>query len=119
MKTIIDIKQIKIPCRIGVSDTERSQIQNVLVSVRLYINGEDAVTSDAVSDTVNYKTVYTQVISLVSNSKCRLLEALAKQVLDLCLKDTRVIEAVVIIEKPTRLPNAKGVSITMQKRRNE
>lgn len=119
MHAVIEIKEIAIPCIIGVSEEERSQKQTLLVTVELVVDASKAVVSDTVADTVNYKSVYTKVIDFVSSSNGHLLETLIKQVLDLCMEDTSVLKAKVTIEKPARLPLAKGVRVSMKEERHE
>ena len=120
MNAVIEIKEIAVDCVIGVSDAERAQKQTILITLELVIDAGKAVSSDAVMDTVDYKAVYTQVIDFVESSSFHLLETLTTQVLDMCMEDSRVQKARVTVEKPARLPKAKGVSVTMRKeRKNE
>lgn len=119
MKTTIEITDIAVDCIIGVTEQERAQKQTVLVTVELVVDTPKAATFDNVADAVDYKSVYTKIVDFVTASQFYLLEALTKHVLDVCMGDPRVVKSRVTIEKPSRLPNAKGVSVTQSKEKDE
>lgn len=115
MKTVITITDIAVLCIFGVSDAERSQKQTILVTIELVVNAEKASKSDNIVDVlIDYKKVYETTISITENSQFHLLETLAKRLLDTFLSIKGVYKVKVIVTKPNRLPNAKGVSVQMK-----
>jgi D-erythro-7,8-dihydroneopterin triphosphate epimerase len=105
------INDLTIPCIIGVFPNERKKIQNVIISVQLSVDTQKAGKTDALNDTVSYHTIATDIYEVVSKSQSQLLEKLAQIVATLCLKDRRVKQVKVRIEKPQALMHAKSSAI--------
>lgn len=120
MKTTITISDIAVSCVFGVSEKERSQKQTILISVELVVDAENASQTDAFSDVlVDYKKVYDTIIFITEKTQFHLLEKLVKTLLDTFLATKGVVKASVTATKPTRLPHAKGVSISMRGEKSE
>lgn len=115
MKTIISINEISIDCIIGVSEQERANKQELLVSVELEVDAQKASNTDNIQDAlVDYKKVYEKTIEIVSESNFYLLERLSKTLVDSYISMQGVLRAKVAVKKPNRLPKTKGVAVTMQ-----
>ena len=59
------------------------------VDVRLEI-GDEAASSDDLSDTVDYAVLTERIRTALAAAKCRMIERAAKVVCDLCLEDPKV-----------------------------
>jgi dihydroneopterin aldolase len=118
-KTTITLKDIAVSCILGVSEEERSQQQEVLITVRLTIDAAKASQSDSVEDTVNYKEVYLKIIEQVQQATYHLLEALCRHLCEVCLQYPQVQEVVISVTKPHRLPQARGVTVEMEQKKYE
>lgn len=109
----ITIKDIAIDCILGVGDKEREAKQTILATISIQIDATMASKTDNVEDTVNYSFLYRKIIEKVSATQYYLLEALVSYILSLCLEEQGIIKATVRVEKPHRLPQAKGVFLEM------
>ncbi len=118
MQDTIFITDLTLPCTIGVPDLERATKQQVVINVALFVDLSKPGKTDQLSDTVNYGKVYSDIVDLVSNSEFSLMEALAQAIAAICLKDKRVEQAKVRVEKARylKLAQSNGVEII---RKNE
>jgi D-erythro-7,8-dihydroneopterin triphosphate epimerase len=114
MKTTITITNMRVSCIVGVSEKERSKSQEILITIKLNVDAKKASETDNVSDTINYRELYTSIYQLVSKSKFYLLEALAKHIVTFCLQYTQVKKIKVAVTKPTILQNTDGVTVTIE-----
>jgi FolB domain-containing protein len=109
----IYVRQLVLPCRIGVTDEERAEKQRVIVDLTLDLDLSQAGKSDRLQDTLDYRLVQQQVTDLVTGSPFCLLERLAQAIADVCLTLPRVRAVRVRVDKPgaLRLADSTGVEI--------
>ena len=107
----IRITDLTLEAIIGINTWERTTKQEVIINLALEFDSSKAAKSDNIKDTVDYKSLKKSIINLVESSKFMLLERLVESVLDLIMKDPKVIKATVKIDKPRALRFAKSVSI--------
>jgi len=77
--------------------------------VILRVDVSEARRSDALADTVDYAAVASAVRSIVETSSFALLERLGQEILDVLMRDRRIVEAEVAIAKPGLLAGATPV----------
>ena len=114
----IHIKDLLLRTIIGINEEERRNKQDVLINITLYTD-HTAAASDDIKDTVNYRTIAKQTIELVENSQFFLVEKMALEIVDICLADPRVGQAVVTVEKPGAVRFARSVGVTVDRSRAE
>jgi D-erythro-7,8-dihydroneopterin triphosphate epimerase len=98
---------------IGDNPWEREVKQDVVINITCEFDAAEAAASDALEDTVNYKSMKKKIIAEVESSSYRLLEKLTGRVLALAMEDPRGQSATVRVDKPQALRYAKSVSIEM------
>jgi len=113
----ITISDLSVECIIGVNPRERVEKQRVLINIDLWADLSDAVKTDMIQRTVDYKAIKNGVIQFVSKSSFYLLETLADRVAQLCLEDPMVRKVRVKVEKPGALTGARSVGVQVIKRR--
>jgi len=120
MNATITIVEIAASCVIGVTEAERAKKQTILISLELVVDIQEAVETDTIThSSVDYKKIYETTIAIVEKSKFRLLESLAKELLDTYVATIGVKKVAVTVTKSSRLPKAKGVSITLRGEKHE
>ncbi|MCA9174216.1 MAG: dihydroneopterin aldolase, partial [Planctomycetales bacterium] len=87
----------------------------VLINIVLEADLTSAGESDAMEDTVNYRTITKQVIAMVEASEFQLVERLAAEIAAVCLSDPRVSDVEVTVEKPGALRFARSVGVTIRR----
>ncbi len=114
---VIRIKNLLVPAIIGFNPEERLNRQNVLINLEIEVDVSEAILSDHEEFIYNYKLITKDIITFVSDSKFNLLEKLTHEVLQLVMKDQRVISAKVEIDKPHALRFSESVSVVMEAKR--
>lgn len=107
------IKDLRLRCIIGVSEFERREKQDVLINITLWCNLAEAVETDSIEKTVNYKTINKNIIRLVENSSFFLAETLAEKIAQTCLEQEGVKKTKVVVEKPGALRFARSVGVEL------
>ncbi len=74
------IEGMRLPAHIGVADEERDTPQVLRFDLHLRCDLRRAGASDNVRDTIDYGAVYQQVVMVVENTQCKLLEHLAARI---------------------------------------
>ncbi len=107
----IRIKNLRVRTIIGIYEWEREHLQEVVVNVDMEFDGSQAVKTDAIEDTVNYKALKKRIIHEVEASDFQLLEKLADHILNIVMDDSKVQNAAVEVDKPHALRFADSVSV--------
>lgn len=105
----IEIKNIQVRGKHGLTKIERDQSLPLEVSVLLNVDLSKPAKTDDISDTVNYSQLHTQIVKVVEERSHQLLERVAQDILDAIFEDLRVKAARVSISKPDRLRGATPV----------
>lgn len=113
----IAIEELHLRCIIGIQDWERKTPQDVLISLSLFADLEQAGKTDRIEDTVNYKTLTKAIIHFVENSSFQLVEALADGIARLALGDPRVVTVIIAVEKPGAIRFARSVGVEIKRDR--
>ncbi|MCX6236306.1 MAG: dihydroneopterin aldolase [Bacteroidia bacterium] len=114
---IIRIKNLLIRTIIGYNPEERVNRQDVIINLEIEVDVSRAVTTDHQDGIYNYKAITKTLIAFVSESKYNLLEKLTYEVLQLIMKDERVIRAKVEIDKLHALRFSESVSVELEAKR--
>lgn len=113
----IHIRDLTCRCIVGINPDERTNLQDVVINVTLYVDLREACTTDRIDDTVDYKSVKTAVLAMVEKSSCYLVERLAEQIAEECFVDTRVEAVRVTLDKPGALRFARSVAVEIYRER--
>jgi FolB domain-containing protein len=105
------INALTVPCIIGVYAHERKRKQPVVITCELSVDTLKAGQTDDINDTVSYHDIANIIYEGVSKSQFQLLEKLAQSVAALCLKNKKVKQVKVRIEKPKVLKRAHTAAI--------
>jgi 2-amino-4-hydroxy-6-hydroxymethyldihydropteridine diphosphokinase len=114
-KDQIGIKRLRVRGVIGLHDRERMKKQDILVSVKLYLNLKDAGLRDKVDSSVNYSTLISQITTHVESSQRFTVEALATDVAGICLAIKGVVRVRTRIEKPMAVKTAEAVGVVIER----
>jgi dihydroneopterin aldolase/D-erythro-7,8-dihydroneopterin triphosphate epimerase len=115
MTDTLFIKDLLVRTVLGVTDEERRDKQDVLISVALETDTSAPAKSDDLADAVNYRTLSKEILALAERSQFRLVERFAEEVAALCLREPRVKRVRVTVEKPGALRFARTVGVTIER----
>ncbi len=108
---IIRIKNLHLRAVVGINEWERREPQEVQVQIEMELDGKKVAASDAIQDTVDYRAVTKRVIHGVETSAFGLVDTLAHHLLDIVMKEDKVIRARVEVDKPHALRFTDSVSV--------
>lgn len=115
----IRICDLRFRCIVGVNEEERREKQEIVAQVTLYADLGQAGRTDAIEDTIDYKALKKDILTLAERSQFRLIEALAQSIADICLRRDRVERVAIVVEKPGALRFARTVAVKMVRERRE
>lgn len=119
MKDRIYVEGLLLRTTLGVDHEQRSQRQDVRISLRLGTQNDWPAISDNLEDAVDYRTISKRVIRLVERSRFYLMERLATEIATICLDDHRVERVRVRIEKLAALRAARYVAVEIERTRDD
>lgn len=110
------VRDLVLPCRIGVHDREQAGPQRVRINLDLAV--EDTVAAgDRIDNVVCYQDLVEQVRALARGPHVNLVETLAERIAEACLADARVLTAWVRVEKLDALADAASVGVEIERHR--
>jgi D-erythro-7,8-dihydroneopterin triphosphate epimerase len=111
------IKNLTVTCIIGVNKDEREHEQEVRMQLFLWTDIAKASRSDHLEDTLDYSTIYKEVVKRVEHSKFYLIERLAFEVATICLQHPLTLKVKVVLEKIEALEKAEssGIELVLEK----
>lgn len=105
------IRDLVLPCNIGVHRHERDAPQRVRINLDLAVEEGGAPLQDAIANVVCYEEIATGTRALVSGGHINLVETLAERLADFCLRDARVAAVRVRVEKLDVFADAASVGV--------
>ena len=93
------VKNLVVPCNIGVTGEERLKKQNVIVDIEVFCDLSCAGATNDLSKSISYSEVQEKVTNLILNSEFKLLESLAEAVASLILKNSLASKVDVSVRK--------------------
>ncbi len=108
------IRDLVLPCRIGVHRHEHGAPQRVRINLDLAVR-DDRQLGDELANVVCYEEISTAVRAIVGRRHINLVETLAEEIASMCLEDGRVRSARIRIEKLDVLPDAVSVGVEIER----
>ncbi len=115
---LVKIQGLTVHALIGVFDFERHAKQRLILDVDMHTDLSLAAATDDVSNTIDYGKVAQRLAELANESSYFLLEALAKEMLDMIFDEFRPQKVTLTINKPDILKEAENVAISMTRERS-
>ena len=114
----IKLKNLEIPCIIGIYPHERDNIQSIYLDVEVYTDLKKSALSDNIKDTLDYDSLAALATKLAVEKKYQLIETFAHEFTDGILTNFSEEETCkVTVKKPDAVPKAKYAAVTMEKSR--
>ena len=100
---------------IGVNDWEREKPQEILINIVLFGDISRAGISDDIKDSINYRTIAKKVIAHAETAQRLTVEALATDLVTLCLEEPGVQKVRMRVEKPGAVRFSKSVGVEIER----
>jgi len=110
------IRDLVLPCSIGIHQHERLAQQRVQINVELTCVEHLAINDD-VDNVVCYATALMGIKAVVADGHINLVETLADRIAEVCLSDHRVLSAKVRIDKLDVFKEAYSVGVEIERHR--
>lgn len=111
---VICIKNLRVSSILGVYEEERRKERDIIINVRLEYDARKAMHSDALEDALDYKLVRDRIVNFVEGTQFKLIEKLADGILQELIKDHRVTDVHLEVDKPHALRLAESVSAIIE-----
>jgi len=112
---LVRIKKLSIPVILGTKPQERKHKQKIIIDLSFTYNAKKAIRSDDLKSAIDYELLANTIIKEVSRSHFFLAEALANFILNIVLKNPKILKAEIILHKPKAIKGAQGVSVRLSK----
>lgn len=110
------VRDLVLPCRIGVYSHEKDADQRVRINLELTCHEHPAINDDH-RNVVCYAEVVEGIRGLLNDGHINLVETLAERIAAMCLEDHRIVGAKVRVEKLDVMPEASAVGIEIERQR--
>jgi dihydroneopterin aldolase len=104
---------------IGVHAWEQHQPRPLLIDVELGMDARAAAATDRLRDAVDYKAVSDEIIAFAASREFRLIETLAESLARLLFERHPIHSLRMTIHKPGAVPEARGVAVRIDRRRED
>lgn len=111
------ITNLEILASVGVFEIEHRYEQRVIVSLELNVDDTYDGKSERLSDVVDYSELARATEAITQSGHFKLIETLAERIAEMGLKDHRVRDIRVRIEKPDIMPRCRSVGIEITRHR--
>ncbi|MGE5538172.1 MAG: dihydroneopterin aldolase [Gemmatimonas sp.] len=113
----IFVRDLVVPCRIGVFRHEQGGTQRVRINLDLLVSESDAAASDDPAKVVRYEKVADRIRALCTEQHIKLLETLAERIAAVSLEDSRVCAVTVRVEKLDIFDDAESAGVEIVRER--
>ena len=112
---VVEINGLRVRTEVGFSPHERGKLQELAITMHLRLSIKKAGESDRVEDTINHRTITKDVLFHVENKKYNLIEAVATDVVRICVVRHGVPSVKVIVTKPNALRFSESSCVTIER----
>ncbi len=113
------IKDLLVRGIIGVNDWERRRAQDILINVILFTDTHRAAETDSIADCVDYSKMSKRIQAHAESAERQTVEALANDLVKICLEDKGVQKVILRVEKPGAVRFSKSVGVEIERTREE
>ena len=111
------VNGLEMVASVGVFEFEHRYEQRIIVSLDLTVDDAYDGKSERLTDVVDYSELVRATEAIAHSGHFKLIETLAERIAEAGLKDTRVRDIRVRIEKPDIMPGCKSVGIEILRHR--
>ena len=115
----IFIRDLVVTCSIGIHTHEKDAHQRVRINLDLAVDERDRQVCDDINNVLCYEQLANGVRDIIGRGHVNLVETLAENIADMCLKDMRVLSVRVRVEKLDVLEDAQSVGVEIERFNSE
>ncbi|MCW9014118.1 MAG: dihydroneopterin aldolase [Gammaproteobacteria bacterium] len=111
------IRDLRIETVIGIYDWEREIRQTVSLDLEMGTDIRKAAQSDAIEDTLDYKSVAKRLIGFVEGSEFQLVETMAERIAEIVLNEYDVPWMKLRLSKPGAVTGSQDVGVIIERQK--
>ncbi len=111
----IFLTELKVDTVIGIWEWERRIRQTIVIDLEMSADIAKAAATDAVADTLNYKSVAKRIQAFVADSSFQLVETLAERIATIVREEFDVAWVKVRVNKPGAIRGSKAVGVLIER----
>ncbi|WND01631.1 dihydroneopterin aldolase [Temperatibacter marinus] len=112
------VRDYETIARIGVWDHEKERTQKVRINVDLSVSENETYHEDQLDNVLCYFEIVKGIEAIIASGHINLVETLAENIAEFCLKDLRVRTARVRVEKLEAIEKAVSVGVEVERHQN-
>jgi dihydroneopterin aldolase len=112
---IVYIRDLEIRTVIGIYDWERQIKQKVSIDLEMAADIARAAETDAIADTLDYKSIAKAIIAFTEASSFQLVETLAERIAEIVIKDFGVSWLRLRVSKPGAVRGSRDVGVIIER----
>jgi dihydroneopterin aldolase len=112
---IVYIRDLEVRTVIGIYDWERQIKQKVSMDLEMAADIARAAKTDAIADTLDYKSIAKAVIAFTEASSFQLVETLAERIAEIITKDFGVSWLRLRVSKPGAVRGSRDVGVVIER----
>ena len=113
---LIYLRDLRIETVIGIFDWEREIKQTVVIDLEMGADIRRAAETDAIEDTLDYKSVAKRIISFVGESSFQLVETLSDRIARIIVTEFDVPYVKVVVNKQGAVRGSRDVGVIIARR---
>lgn len=113
---MIEINDLEVHFKVGVPDEERAVAQKLLITIRLYLDFEQAASKDDLNHTIDYYRLTRDLIEWGNHREWKLIETVASHIAEWVLRDFQPARVEIQIKKFI-LPDTQFVGVSIERSR--
>ncbi|HEX8591429.1 MAG TPA: dihydroneopterin aldolase [Candidatus Paceibacterota bacterium] len=110
-RTQVRVEDLHLEAYVGLYAPERDQLQTIAIDIVCELENPEVLDED-LANSVDYVPLVEEVKGLTKSQRRHLIETLAEEIAQVCLRKERTKTVLVSIRKPHKLPGVKAVGIT-------
>lgn len=112
---IVFIRDLRVDTVIGIYDWERKIRQTVIFDIEMGTDIAKAAATDAIQDTLDYKSVSKRLVSYAQESEFQLVETLAERSAEIILHEFKVPWVRLTLNKVGAVSAARDVGVIIER----
>ena len=113
---LIYLRDLRIETVSGIFDWEREIKQTVVIDLEMGADIRRAAETDAIEDTLDYKSVAKRIISFVGESSFQLVETLSDRIARIIVTEFDVPYVKVVVNKQGAVRGSRDVGVIIERR---
>lgn len=114
---ILRITNLRLRTIVGIYEWEKKTQQDIIINVELEFDGSEAVRTDNIQYSVDYKKINKDIINTVEKRGYNLIERICGDVSEIVMSNDKVQRVRVRVDKPGALRFTDSVSVEITRER--